>query len=69
MSREEKRPAGENRDKGSEAEKKIVDQQEPGKAPPPVKGRYRLRREGGAPVLEGPEPEEPPKPEDRGDAS
>lgn len=70
MEREERRPEEERkRLEGAEAEKKVVEQQEPGKAPPPQKGRYTLHREGGAPVLEGPEPENPPKPEDRGDAS
>ena len=60
MGREERRPQEEKKkQEGAEAEKKIVDQQEPGKAPPQQKGRYKLRREGGAPVLEGPEPEEP----------
>ena len=61
MERNERRHGEEGKQAGAEAEKKIADQQEPGQAPPRAKGRYTLHREGGAPVLEGPEPEEPPK--------
>jgi len=72
MERDERRPEEKKPAEGAEVEKKVVDQQEPGKAPPSHKGRYTLHREGGAPVLEGPEPEEPgpqtpPEHEDRGD--